>query len=144
MQDLIEVDRVERVVAGKSRLVSPWDVVPLDPATDDNVREDMYGRHKRFGVDVTLQSAEAYYAFQPERVAHCISPRPLLIVHGVRNCLHPVREARSLFEHAGEPKQLIEIPGAQHLDWIQPGSPLYGATVPRIVEFFQRSLGLAG
>lgn len=137
MQDRIAADRVQRVLTGRSQLVSPWEVVPLDPATHAHVEDDMYGNHERFGVDVSLQSAEAYYAFRPERVVDRISPRPLLIVHGVRNALHPIDEARRLYARAREPKELIELPTAQHLDWIQPGDPLYAATVPRIIDWFQ-------
>jgi len=140
MQDRIAADRVQRVLTGRSQLVSPWEVVSLDPTTQANVQEDMYGNHERFGVEVSLLSAEAYYAFRPELVADRISPRPLLIVHGRRNALHPVDEARSLYARAREPKELIEVPTGQHLDWIQPDDPLYAATIPRVVAWFQRYL----
>jgi pimeloyl-ACP methyl ester carboxylesterase len=140
MQDRIAEDRVRRVMTGRSQLVSPWDVVPLDPTTRANVEEDMYGRHERFGVEVSLRSAEAYYAFRPELVAGRISPRPLLIVQGVRNALHPIDEARSLYARAGEPKELVELPAGSHLDWIQPGDPMYGPAVTRILDWFRRHL----
>jgi pimeloyl-ACP methyl ester carboxylesterase len=143
VQAMIAEDRVERVLTGRSRLVSPWVVVPLDPHTRENVDEDMYGNHPRFAQsDVSLQSAEAYYGFRPERAAGQISPRPLLIVHGVQNALHPIEEAQSLYQHAGEPKELIELPTAHHLDWIQPGDSVYRDMAPRIVEWFETRLGL--
>ncbi len=140
MQDRIAEDRVRRVLTGQSQKVSPWDVVPLDSVTRVRVDEDMYARFAAFGVEVTLQSAEAYYAFRPELVADRISPRPLLIVHGVRDALHPIDEARSLYAHARDPKELIEIPEGHHLDWIEPGHPLYLATIPRIVNWFLQRL----
>ena len=142
IQDRIAADRVRRVLTGQSQKVSPWDVVPLDPVTLLRVEEDMYRRFDAFGVEVTLQSAEAYFAFRPELVADRISPRPILIVHGVRNALHPIDEARSLYAHAREPKELIEIPEGHHLDWIEPGHPLYQSTIPRIVNWFQQHLPL--
>lgn len=143
-QDRIAEDSAQRVMTGESQLVSPWDIVPLDPLTRDNVEEDMYGNHERFGVDkVSLQSAEAYYAFRPELVVDRISPRPLLIVHGTRNTLHPIHEARSLYDRAQEPKEIIEIVDAHHLDWIQPGTPQYLDTVPRILEWFRTNLPVA-
>jgi fermentation-respiration switch protein FrsA (DUF1100 family) len=43
-----------------------------------------------------------------------ISPRPLLLVHGEKDDLVPVEHARRLFERAGEPKNLVIIPGAGH------------------------------
>ncbi len=140
IQDRIAGDRVRRVLTGQSQKVSPWEVVPLDPVTRVRVDEDMYGRFDAFGVEVTLQSAEAYYAFRPELVVDQISPRPLLIVHGVRNALHPIDEARSLYACAREPKDLIEIPEGHHLDWIEPGHPLYLATIPHIVNWFRQHL----
>jgi len=142
MQDRIAADRVQRVLTGRSERVSPWEVVSLDAPTQANVQEDMYGKHGRFGVDVSLQSAEAYYTFRPELVAGQISPRPLLIVHGQRNALHPIEEARSLYARAREPKELIEVPIGQHLDWIQPSDPLYATTIPQIVAWFCRQMGV--
>jgi len=140
IQDRIAGDRVRRVLTGQSQKVSPWDVVPLDPVTRARVDEDMYGRFDAFGVEVTLQSAEAYYAFRPELAAGRISPRPILIIHGVRNALHQIDEARSLYACAREPKDLIEIPEGHHLDWIEPGHPLYVTTIPRIVNWFRQHL----
>ncbi len=140
MQDRIAEDRIARVLTGKSELVGPWDVVPLDPVTRVRVDDDMYARFADFGLQVSLQSAEAYYGFRPELAAERISPRPLLIVHGVRNALHPIDEARSLYAHAREPKKLIEVAGGHHLDWIEPGHPLYQATIPRIIEWFLEHL----
>jgi hypothetical protein len=115
-------------------------VVPLDPTTRANVDDDMYGRHERFGVEVTLQSAEAYYGFRPEEVVGRLSPRPLLLVHGAQNPLHPIEEAYRLYCRAGEPKQLIELPTAQHLDWIQPGNPHFAETVSRIIAWLAAQL----
>ena len=140
MQDRIGEDRVRRVLTGRSLLVGPWEVVPLDPTTREIVVEEMYGKHERFGIEVSLQSAEAYYRFRPELVADRISPRPLLIVHGGRNALHPIDEARSLYAHAREPKELIEITDAHHLDWIEPGGPVYTTTLSRIIDWFRRHL----
>jgi uncharacterized protein len=144
IRDRIAHDRVRRVLTGRSEKVSPWDVVPLDPVTRLRVDEDMYARFDAFGVEVTLQSAEAYYAFRPELAVDRISPRPLLIVHGVRNGLHSIDEARSLYAHAGEPRELIEIPDGHHLDWIEPGHPLYLTTIPRIVTWFRKQIPIPG
>jgi dipeptidyl aminopeptidase/acylaminoacyl peptidase len=43
-----------------------------------------------------------------------ISPRPVLLIHGDKDDLVPVEQARELFAKAGEPKELIIIPGAGH------------------------------
>lgn len=43
-----------------------------------------------------------------------ISPRPLLVIHGTADEVVPVREAEDLFVAAGEPKELVLVPGADH------------------------------
>ncbi|MCJ7652855.1 MAG: alpha/beta hydrolase [Actinobacteria bacterium] len=43
-----------------------------------------------------------------------VSPIPLLLVHGEEDELVPVDEARRLFEAAGEPKELVLLPGGEH------------------------------
>ena len=43
-----------------------------------------------------------------------ISPRPLLIVHGTGDDVIPCEDAHKLYERAGEPKQLLIIPEAEH------------------------------
>jgi len=60
-----------------------------------------------------------------------ISPRPILLIHGDKDDLVPVEHAHRLYEKAGEPKELVIIPGAGHrlrleekaitaaLDWLK-------------------------
>ena len=43
-----------------------------------------------------------------------IAPRPLLLVHGSEDGVVAVNHARRLYDSAGEPKQIVEIPGAGH------------------------------
>ncbi len=43
-----------------------------------------------------------------------ISPRPLLLLHGDHDDLVPLRNAQMLFEEAGQPKELVVLPGAGH------------------------------
>ena len=45
---------------------------------------------------------------------------PLLVVHGGRDSLIPVREGQALFDAAPEPKELWIVPGADHNDvsWV--------------------------
>ena len=43
-----------------------------------------------------------------------ISPRPLLLVHGSRDEIVAVSDAYKLYEHAGEPKQMVIVDGAGH------------------------------
>jgi alpha-beta hydrolase superfamily lysophospholipase len=43
-----------------------------------------------------------------------VSPVPLLIVHGESDELVPIKQARELFEAAGDPKELVTLPGGEH------------------------------
>ena len=61
-------------------------------------------------------------------------------MHGRLNALHPIAEGRGLFARAGEPKELVELPTAHHLDWIQPEDRLFAPTVARIVAWLRTAL----
>jgi len=55
--------------------------------------------------------------FRQVRPVDCIgriSPRAVLIVHGEGDETVPVEHARKLYGAAGEPKEMVLIPGAQH------------------------------
>lgn len=43
-----------------------------------------------------------------------LAPRPLLLVHGDADPEVPPHHAESLFEAAGEPKEIVRLPGAGH------------------------------
>jgi len=74
---------------------------------------------------------DGFNTVSPLRWIDKISPRPLLLIHGEKDDLVPVEHARKLFKKAGEPKQLVIIPGAGHrlrleekaiataLDWLK-------------------------
>ncbi|MEE8472602.1 MAG: alpha/beta fold hydrolase [Dehalococcoidia bacterium] len=50
----------------------------------------------------------------PLRWVDRIAPRPLLLVHGDEDDVVNVSQARALHEKAGEPKELVILPGAGH------------------------------
>jgi uncharacterized protein len=105
--------------------------------------QDIHSIGKNSVETFSLQSAEAYYDFRPESEVGQISPRPLLIVHGSANPYMPIDEAHRLYARAGEPKELLIIPGAKHLEWIDPTSPFHKPYVGRVVEWFRRRLLVA-
>ncbi len=43
---------------------------------------------------------------------------PLLVIAGTRDGIVPITQSRSLFAAAPGPKQMLEIPGADHNDWV--------------------------
>lgn len=136
----IEADRGRRSSSGRSEIADPWDIVrlDLDGRTDGYVGEQLY-RAPGFGTGVTLESAEYLLRFSPEKVVARLAPRPLLIVHGAENGLHKPEEARSLYEHAAEPKRLELLAGRGHTEWMFDDDP----TFRRVVELLAEFLGCA-
>jgi hypothetical protein len=139
--DRVEADRGRRALGGRSEITSPWDVVrlDLDTATDGYVGEELY-KAPGFGAGVTLESADLLLRFRPQDVVHRIAPRPLMIVHGERNRLHVPEEAREMYERAGEPRELVFLPGAGHTEWMYDDHPTFRGLVSRLDAFFGAAL----
>lgn len=140
----IEADRQWRSTVGRSEITSPWDIVrlDLDERTDGYVGDELYKAHG-FGSGVTLESADYLLRFRPEEQASKLAPRPLLIVHGEQNQLHKVEEAYSLYEAAGEPKQLELLDGKGHTEWMFDGDPTFKQMVEVIDTFLGKAFGRA-
>lgn len=137
----IESDRSRRASSGCSEIVSPWDIVRLarDPHTSAYVADELY-RAPGYGSGVTLESAELLLGFSPERAVARLAGRPLLIVHGHRNELHRPEEARSLYEHAREPKQLVFLKDSGHTEWMFDAHPTFRKLVAVLDIFFHDAL----
>lgn len=59
---------------------------------------------------------------------------PILIVHGSHDTIIPVGFARRLFQAANEPKELYEIPGADHNDTFFVGGEEYFNRIDQFVD----------
>ncbi|TDD81494.1 alpha/beta hydrolase [Saccharopolyspora karakumensis] len=140
----VAADRGRRAEIGRSEITSPWDIVrlDLDGRTDGYVGEELY-RAPGFGSGVTLESAEMLLRFSPESLVHRVAPRPLLVVHGGQNELHKPEEARSLYEHAEEPKNLKIIDGAGHTEWMFDDHPTFRDLVEELDAFFSNAFDRA-
>jgi alpha-beta hydrolase superfamily lysophospholipase len=66
-----------------------------------------------------------------------ISPRPLLLIHGLADTLYSYQHSVSLYERAGEPKALWLVPGAPHARARERDRRAYDR---RIVQFFLDAL----
>ena len=133
----IEADRPRRAESGRSEITVPWDIVRLDrdTRTDGYVGDELYRAHG-FGTGVTLESADQLLRFSPEAVVDRLAPRPLLVVHGAENGLHRPEEAHALYEHAGEPKQLVLLEGKGHTEWMFDEDPTFKEVVGHLDTFF--------
>jgi pimeloyl-ACP methyl ester carboxylesterase len=110
----LEEDRTRRVQTGESQVISPYEIMVLYPATEAAHKE-----RERQGIvaaDVVLESAEAIIEYAPEEVVHRLAPRPVLFIHCADDVLVPPDESIAMYEHAGEPKKLVLLPGRSHYD----------------------------
>ncbi|MDR0770279.1 MAG: alpha/beta hydrolase [Burkholderiales bacterium] len=70
-----------------------------------------------------------------------LPPIPLLLIHGTDDAIVPYRHSERLFAVAGEPKQLVLIPGGGHIDAT---TPRFGNTYrDLLVTFFDEALANA-
>jgi fermentation-respiration switch protein FrsA (DUF1100 family) len=68
-----------------------------------------------------------------------VSPIPLLFIHGTADQVIPVEHSRRLLADAREPKRLIEVPGAGHLEPMT-GQRFGHAYRQALTEFFDAAL----
>ena len=68
-----------------------------------------------------------------------VSPIPLLFIHGTADQVIPVEHSRRLLADAREPKRLIEVPGAGHLEPMT-GQRFGHAYRKALTEFFDAAL----
>ncbi|MBW3602819.1 MAG: lysophospholipase, partial [Actinobacteria bacterium] len=106
----IEDDRRRRVLVGRSEIVDPFEIVPLDELTRSYVDAELY-RVPGFGTGVTLESADALLRFRPELFVDRIAPRPLLIIHASEDKLNPADESRELHRRSGGHSELVLLEG---------------------------------
>ncbi|HXR75256.1 MAG TPA: alpha/beta hydrolase [Bryobacteraceae bacterium] len=88
---------------------------------------------ERAGIDVD--------SVRPMDVIARISPRPVLIIHGLDDYTVPVANSKQNFAHAREPKQLWLVPGAKHGKAHSVAKAEYER---RVTAFFDAALQNAG
>ncbi len=129
-------DRLQRVISGRSELVSPRDgiMVPTPERRTTTFKSDVDGRVPEY---VELASAEAIFSYRPLDFASRISPRALMLICVENDATTPEDHAYAMYDRAGPPKRLV----------VQTGTTHYGAYAdyrdvvnPLIVEWFQRHL----
>lgn len=73
----------------------------------------------------------------PVQAAARLSPRALLVVHGMKDAGVPPEEGKILYESAGHPKELWLVPDADHASGFYLERERYSR---RLSEFFQHAL----
>jgi putative redox protein len=107
-------------VAGICAWATPAEVTKLFAVT----REKYRGAEAEALIDLIVENIPVHIKFGffhdldhyqlTERIK-LLAPRPLLIIHGDRDSVVPLKNARLLHEHAGEPKELAIISGGDHI-----------------------------
>lgn len=86
-------------------------------------------------------------AAAPEKVIRRISPRPILLIHGILDSVIPFDHARRLKAAAGDGAELWPMPGG-HTQGVRRAphcselALTRGAFLAKVVEFFDRNLGM--
>jgi fermentation-respiration switch protein FrsA (DUF1100 family) len=137
----LEEDRVLRVMEGKGRFNDPYEVYPLDPDTEEEVKQNLEPV-PGFGPPTAFELLESILAFDAEALVYKIAPRPLLIAHGEHNQLHPFEDALSIYGRAERPKTFFRIEG-KHNDFMRREHPEFARLAQRLVEWLRESLGEA-
>lgn len=74
----------------------------------------------------------------PLEAIGALAPRPVLLLHGGEDRVIPIDHAHRLYAAAGDPKQLLTFPGADHCGGYFQDRPAYIALV---ADFLARSAG---
>ena len=75
---------------------------------------------------------------RPRDVIDQISPRPLLLIHGIDDQRITQTQAMDLFDAANEPKCIWLVEGAGHGEV---RSPILDTHIQEIISFFNQALG---
>src|SRR5262249_5637616 len=110
----LERDRLQRVVSGKSELVSPDEIMVRDPeAAAYNQKRLDQSPARRWQLD--LVSAERIVEFDVVGPAKGLRGRPSLVIHTERDLLIPWRSGAAVAEAAGGRFELLPKIGHYHV-----------------------------
>ena len=79
----------------------------------------------------------SFFSFPMDASIEMISPRPVLLVAGEK--AHSRYYSEDVYKLAAEPKQLLIVPGADHVDLYD---RMDKTPFDRLVEFFTENLGV--
>jgi fermentation-respiration switch protein FrsA (DUF1100 family) len=121
--DRVEKDRARRARTGKSERVEIGELVPFDASfqaaynalgTEDQ-SSSLPPKPSKGPAGFELSSIDALLAFDLRPMLQRLAGRPILFVHGERDNVIPLEDARDTFRAAPEPKQLVVAYGYDHV-----------------------------
>jgi hypothetical protein len=79
--------------------------------------------------------------FKPEKVAHLIAPRPVLIIYAEHDAAVPSEEPLSCYKALGEPKKIVMLPKANHYESYRFVNPeLFEISMPETLAWYREYL----
>jgi pimeloyl-ACP methyl ester carboxylesterase len=139
-EDVLKEDRIRRVMTGESKRVPYGELVPSGRAERDAI-QTMYKVADKYPDGYPLENFDHAVRFVPEDVVHKIAPRPVLFIHAERDTMVPLAEAQSFYAKAGEPKEIVILPGATHVDVYEPRNPeTFKVVVGQMIKFLKKWL----
>jgi dipeptidyl aminopeptidase/acylaminoacyl peptidase len=133
----IREERVRFIREGSRRFENPFHFYPLDPDTDDIVRDNLY-TVKGYGQEISLEVGQSILEFDAERYADAIRV-PVMVCHGKENLLHPLEESLSFYERLSGTKELLLLNG-KHNDFMFDGHPVFEFLGDALGAFFGKTL----
>lgn len=131
----LQKENDKATVSGNLPDVDPFYIYPLDTATEEYTDRVLRGISGYDGLMVNVNFANSLLSFAPERRLDHLVDTPILIVHGEKNSLHPIEEAKSLFEKYPGPKTLIWIRNVGHIEWMS--DPILDDLMEQIHEWIK-------
>src|SRR5215470_865714 len=108
LQQKIQTDRQRRVREGTGETL---DAITILNAEQTRVfLEPLLKAHPVMKCDLSWETVEKTLEYKPINVVDKISPRPLLLIGARDDDTCPIEGYRKLYERAGEPKKLVELP----------------------------------
>ncbi len=133
-------DRVKRVIEGESLRVPYIEMAQPGPA-ERAAFKTMYKPEETNSEGYPLENIDLAVEFRSEDFIGLISPRPILMIHGVEDTMVPYSEAESLYVKASEPKKLISIPDINHADVYEARNPeVFNTVIIETINWFKKYL----
>jgi len=141
---VVEEDRANRVLTGKSRNIELRELLVPDPTTVRYAAKmrEMNPEFRASETLFSLESAEAIINSRPESVVDRISPRAAMWICAGNDTLVPIGESRSMYEKAGEPKKLVILEGVEHHALYH--TPAFERVMTHATEWFDTHLKARG
>jgi len=93
--------------SGNSLMFDRWDIVPIPQSLRGNLTGDVI-------MSFPYETVQSMFDFRANDVVGLIAPRPLLLLHASNDSVTPTEQSIDLFNHAGQPTDLVLLSDMDH------------------------------